>query len=109
MKKILCHTVCVGTDALSGEERGFYVDYYLTETEYGAGNEICAMCYGIEIGKRYFGENVWAENASYPDLFMSERQARALARMLSENAVTPVGLEDVLEDMIAEKSMELAV
>jgi hypothetical protein len=78
-------------------DAGFVLEYYITESscEYeGASGQ---PIYGLEIVKRQGGS---VENSSIEDYTLCRENAVLLAEKLCNNQVTPVGLIDVLSDLI---------
>lgn len=96
----LYKTVSVMSEC-DGEERKFSLDYYILEKEVQI-EGFSVNTYGIEICKRDKREN----NSSYFeyrkifDVFCSEAETIDVLDKLSRNTVTPVCMQEVLEDLI---------
>lgn len=85
------------TEITELEDAGFVLEYYITvsscEFEGASGKNI----YGLEVVKRQ-GDLV--ENSSIEDYSLCRDNTVQLAEKLCSNQVTPVGLIDVLTDLI---------
>ncbi|MBE7030397.1 MAG: hypothetical protein E7409_03085 [Ruminococcaceae bacterium] len=99
MKKRLYQTIRIDGDRLSGEERTFFLDYFLTEREYKVTDKMVSVCYGVGIEKRYFDENTCAEWSLADGFQLSEQGCMDLLDFLSQHIVTPTSLNEVLEDL----------
>ncbi len=96
----LYKTVSVASEC-DGEERRFSLDYYILEKEVQI-EGFSVNTYGIEICKRDKREN----NSSYFeyrkifDIFCTEAETMDVLDKLSRNSVTPICMQEVLEDLI---------
>ncbi len=58
------------------------------------------VSYGIEVVKEHTSHHIaMTETKEIPYKIANEEQADALLALLKDNKVTPIGLEDVLEDL----------
>jgi len=96
----LYKTVNVSSEC-DGEERKFWLDYYILEKEVEI-EEFSVNTYGIEICKRSKRE----DNSSYFeyrkifDIFCTEEETVDVINKLARNSVTPICMQEVLEDLI---------
>ena len=57
--------------------------------------------YGIEVIKtEYLDENVMIESKEIPNIIESEEEQERILKLLKNNKVTPIGAQDVLEDLL---------
>ncbi len=64
--------------------------------------------YGIEILKREYDENrVYTESNNIKNVCDSSKKVIEIINVLKKNKVTPVGLQDVLDDLLAQEKMHL--
>ena len=96
----LYKTVNVSSEC-DGEKIKFWLDYYILEKEVQI-EGYSVNTYGIEICKRSKREN----NSSYFeyrkifDIFCSEAETVSVIDKLARNSVTPICMQEVLEDLI---------
>ena len=82
-----------------GRQRSFFLDYYIIEKEILI-DGFTFHTYGLEIAKRTDSGDESAEFRRVYDVFCTEKEAVESLNVLIRNAVTPVCLLEVLEDMI---------
>jgi hypothetical protein len=96
-------------DILKSEEEdlngvaGILLEYYLVEeelVEYPHG--FTGKSYGIEIIKKEYGydNDIAMENSIVRDIFICEKKIKEFIEKLIYNRVTPITLNNVVEDMI---------
>lgn len=96
----LYKTVNVNSEC-EGDKHEFVLDYYILLKEVQI-EGYCVNTYGIEICKKSKREN----NSSYFeyrkifDLFCSESETMHVIDKLARNSVTPICMQEVLEDLI---------
>lgn len=72
------------------------LEYYKTSAETNTGNQ-----YGIEIVKTEYLENdIQIETAKIKNIANNEAEQEKILRLLKNNTVTPVGAQDVIEDLL---------
>ncbi len=77
----------------------FELEYYLLESEINESEkEESRKVYGIEIVKKLQEESV--EIQRYDDICFTREKTRGLIELLAKNAVTPVTLPYILDDML---------
>ncbi len=96
MKKYLAHSVELSQNA-EMQDDCFVLEYYVTESPCQFEEAADRCIYGLEVVKRH-GNTV--ENSSVQDYSLYKDQAVVLAQKLCSNRVTPVGLLDVVSDLI---------
>ncbi len=80
----------------AGIEYPIKLDYYKTQEE--KNNE---AKYGIEVVKtEYLGKNVNVETKTIKNILNSEEEQEKILKILKRNEVTPVGVDDVLEELL---------
>jgi len=79
------------------------VEYYVVE--YETENEgINITTYGIELVKKQkIDEITYSEIKTIADICSSERMILAMVKTISNNTVTPITLEEVVEDMLKDE------
>lgn len=91
----------VPVSAAEERETDFFLDYYLLSKELQI--EDCSVVrFGIEIykrGRRPNG-NRYFEYRKIFDLFGTAEEAVEVLELLSRNTVTPISLQEVLEDLL---------
>ena len=75
----------------------FILEYYILESSCSSEEEMERTIYGLEVVKKQ-GEIV--ENATINDFSPCREETELLVEKLSVNKVTPVGLIDVMNDLI---------
>lgn len=72
------------------------LEYYKTSTEVNTENK-----YGIEIVKTEYLENdIQIETAEIKNITNNEQEQEKLLNLLKNNTVTPIGAQDVIEDLL---------
>lgn len=96
----LYKTVNVASEC-DGEERKFFLDYYILEKEVQI-EGFSVNTYGIEICKRAKRENntSYFEYRKIFDIFCTEEETASVIDKLARNSVTPICMQEVLEDLI---------
>ena len=96
----LYKTVNVASEC-EGEERKFMLDYYILEKEVEI-EGFSVNTYGIEICKRGKKENgaSYFEYRKIFDIFCTEEETEDVIDKLARNSVTPICMQEVLEDLI---------
>lgn len=82
------------TRKVEGETARLRCRYYVLIGEKQVGNFFCEA-YGVKIEDEGTGES-----AAFPDLTVSAKRIDELMELLLRNQVTPVGLEDVIQDWL---------
>jgi hypothetical protein len=82
-----------------GRLRSFFLDYYIIEKEILI-DGFTFHTYGLEIAKRMDSGGACTEFRRVYDVFCTEKEAFEALNTLIRNAVTPVCLLEILEDMI---------
>ena len=79
------------------------VEYYVVE--YETENEcINITTYGIEVVKKQKIDGItYSEIKTIADICSSERMILAMVKAISNNTVTPITLEEVVEDMLKDE------
>lgn len=90
-------------EEISDDLREMQLEYYIVESDME--NELplsYGKRYGIEIVKKEYTVNndTYIENKLIDDICCSENNAKELVNKLIHNAVTPVSLNCVLEDLV---------
>lgn len=110
MQKILTQRRYVGVNPDGAGFGGFYLDYYILESEINVPNaSFSALIYGVEIEKKY-EENEYEkiiEQAVVNDIYTSKKGTERLIDKLADNLVMPSTLEFVLSDILEERGCEL--
>ena len=96
----LYKTVNVASEC-DGEEMKFWLDYYVLEKEVEI-EGFSVNTYGIEICKRAKRENgsSYFEYRKIFDIFCTEEETTSVIDKLARNSVTPICMQEVLEDLI---------
>lgn len=88
---------------LSRRGNAIYLEYFLIESEIEDIDELKGMkTYGIEIVKKTdetFADS-FAESAAVKNISTSKNKTEKIIQLLSDNYVTPVALDYVLEDIV---------
>ena len=72
------------------------LEYYKTSSKLDIESK-----FGIEVVKtEYLDENVRIETKEVPNITQSEEEQEKILELLKNNQVTPIGVEDVLEDLL---------
>ena len=80
----------------AGIEYPIKLEYYKT-----FGEENVETKYGIEVVKtEYLEESVKVESKEVKDVFRNEEEQERILTILKNNEVTPIGLQDVLQDIL---------
>lgn len=97
MNKFLFTTMSLS--AADGAEEPFELEYYITESQTNSENINISM-YGIKIVKTQQSQGIkYTESKTMSEICTSEKTIYSIAKLLSENAVTPITLEDVINDI----------
>ena len=97
MNKILFSTKSLNKE--EGVHEPFELEYFVIENQTN-GRGINISTYGIEIVKTVRSDNIkYTEAKIVHELGTSEATVLNIAKILSENLVTPVSFEYVVEDM----------
>lgn len=84
-------------DEIQGNK--FELEYYLLTSETDDfGNEETLNTYGIEIVKKVQG--IFSESKRFENVHADKEKMKKLIGLLAENTVTPVSLQDILEDIL---------
>lgn len=96
----LVKTVHVATDEPGTD---FFLDYYILEKEVQIEGQ-SALRYGLEIYKRAKRDDgsAYGEYRKIFDVFQTEAEADAVARLLANNTVTPISMKEILEDLLGQ-------
>lgn len=83
------------------ECQNFDLDYYILAKSVRV-EEKQVLRYGVEIYKRARRKDgrPYAEYRKIFDVFATEAEAREFLRLLARNAVTPISMKDVVEDVL---------
>ena len=82
------------TRTVEGEESSLRCRYFVLVGEKQVGRFFCEA-YGVKIENEATGES-----AEFPELTVSAQRIDELMELLVRNGVTPVGLEDVIQDWL---------
>lgn len=87
--------------AENGDSNGFALDYYILEKEVKIEDRNVKR-FGIEIYKRGRRANgtPYIEYRKIFDVFATAEEAAEMLRLMARNTVTPISMQDVLEDML---------
>ncbi|MBE7034970.1 MAG: hypothetical protein E7402_02455 [Ruminococcaceae bacterium] len=79
----------------------FALDYYVLAKEVGIEGQR-ALRYGVEIYKRGTRPDgtPYAAYRKIFDVFSTEQEAREVLSLMARNTVTPITMQDILEDML---------
>ncbi len=96
----LVKTVYVATEEPGTE---FFLDYYILEKEVQVEGK-SALRFGLEIYKRAkrADGSAYGEYRKIFDVFQTEAEADAVARLLASNTVTPISMKEILEDLLGQ-------
>jgi len=106
MRKFLysTKTISLGENVPESVSIEYYVIEYETENE-----GINITTYGIEVVKRQKIDGItYSEIKTIADICSSERIILAMVKTISNNTVTPITLEEVIEDMLKEDEYSFA-
>ena len=88
------------------------LEYYLLEeaVEVKESN-FAVMCYGMEVVKRYFGEDglEYTQSQTVKNITCSEPLMRGFLELVSTNEVLPISVKDILHDFMEEGYFEQIV
>ncbi len=89
------------------KSRSFMLEYYTLEKEIYLEGE-AHNTYGIEVLKRENTEqgSLKIEYRKVFDIFYTEAEAREVANILADNAVTPISVHDIIEQFIGTDKIE---
>lgn len=84
------------------------LEYYATEKPICVKEEY-EIAYGISIIKKEYCKNrIKCEKNSVEKISTNKRKIKDIIKMLKEYEVTPIALEDVLEDLLKQDKREVA-
>lgn len=84
------------------------LEYYATERPICVKEEK-AIAYGISIIKKEYCKNsIKCERNSVEKISTNKRKIKDIIKILKDYAVTPIALEDVLEDLLKQESCKVA-
>lgn len=109
MQKIHSQRRYVGVNQDGAGFGGFYLDYYILESEINVPNtSFSALIYGVEIEKKYEenGCEKILEQAVVNDIYASKKGTQKLIDKLADNLVMPSTLEFILNDILEERGFE---
>ncbi len=99
MSKFLFSTLSL--TLADGAEEPFDLEYFVLESQTQS-ESINISTYGIEIVKTQRSEGIkYIETKTMNEVCASEKTIYQIVRLLSDNAVTPITLEEVIEDYMA--------
>ncbi|WHH59058.1 DUF6514 family protein [Petroclostridium sp. X23] len=103
--KKLQATVSINNDGsfMLNDLKGLYLEYYILENEL-VDEELSysGKSYGVEIVKKELADNdnVVMENGRVNHIYCSESKIKKLVDKLVHHTVTPIGLNNVIEDLV---------
>lgn len=98
MNKFLFSTMSLSM--ADGVEEPFELEYYIIESQTES-ESINISTYGIEIVKKQRSEGIkYIETKTMHEVCTSEKAIYNIARLLSDNKVTPITLDEVITDLI---------
>ncbi|OQB14031.1 MAG: hypothetical protein BWY15_01403 [Firmicutes bacterium ADurb.Bin193] len=101
MNKFLFSTMSVSV--ADGVEEPFELEYYIIENQ-TQNESINISTYGIEIVKTQRREGIkYTEIKTMNEICVSEKMIYNIARLLSDNSVTPLTLEEIIDDIVDKK------
>ena len=102
------------THEQEGKQKSFLLEYYMISGD-ARTDGVCGRTYGIEVLKQSRTEHgtLCVEYRKIFDIFCSEQEAIRAIYLLAKNTVTPIGVHDVIEqligtDMIENEAYEIA-
>ena len=79
------------------------LEYYKTQTNEEDVRSVNDIKYGIEVIKTsYIEEKVNVEKTCIPEIIKDEAKVEDMLNILKENKVTPISVEDIIEDLLKE-------